>query len=279
MPAESFASSAPCVPPSALPASLSGQAEGPGGRILVGEDDEQVRRLMLDRLRQDGYVCEGVGTAQEVVAALDTGIYDLLITDVKMPGNDTLSFLQACQSGRPPVPVIVITGYPSVGTAVEAVRLSVVDYLVKPVQEDVLRQSVRVALGKGRVLRSLRKARADMRLWAEAMDRLEQSLVASDAAPGIRAVEPVFRQTMVLLGQIVADLQATVETAMPPAAGHRHLDVCEMIHCAKGRQYERALHQTVEVLMNTKNAFKSKELGELRKGLQQVLKQQRGRLS
>jgi len=276
MPAESVGSFATGLPPSALPAGLSDPAEGAKGRILVAEDDEQVRRLMLERLRQDGYACEGVGTAQEVVEALGTGIYDLLITDVKMPGNDTLSFLQACQPGRPPVPVIVITGYPSVGTAVEAVRLSVVDYLVKPVQEDVLRQSVRVAMGKGRVLRSLRKARVDMRLWAEAMDRLEQSLVASEAAPGIRAVEPVFRQTMALLGQIVADLQATVGAAMRTGAGHRCLDVCEVIHCDKGRQYERALHQTVEVLMNTKNAFKSKELGELRKSLVQVLKQQGG---
>jgi len=110
----------------------------------------------------------------------------------------------------------------------------------------------------------------------EAMDRLEQSLVASEAAPGIRAVEPVFRQTMALLGQIVADLQATVGAAMRTGAGHRCLDVCEVIHCDKGRQYERALHQTVEVLMNTKNAFKSKELGELRKSLVQVLKQQGG---
>jgi YesN/AraC family two-component response regulator len=212
------------------------------------------------------------------VRSLTTNAYDLFITDIRMPDNETLSFLQACQNGVSSVPVIVITGYPSIRTAVEAVRLSVVDYLVKPINDAALRSSVNLAIGKGRVLRSLRRTREEMHIWSEAMDRLEQSLVASESADartkGAWPVEHVLRQTMVLFSQVVAGLKATLETAKRESPSQRNPDVCMLVQCSKGAVYEEALRRSVEVLMNTKRSFKSKELGDLRKTLVGVLERE-----
>ncbi len=257
---------------------VPGQTGPDWGRILIADDEEAIRLCLVELLRREGYHCDCVGTAQDAVKALETNAYDLLITDVRMPDNDTLAFLDACQSGASPVPVIVITGYPSVGTAVEAVRLSVVDYLVKPVDDEALYKSVNLAIGKGRLLRSLRKAREEMRVWDEAIDRLEESLAASECAnagmKGTRSIEHVLRQTMTLFGQIVTSLKVTIETSRRDGLGQRTTDFCALVQCPKGTAYEGALRRSVEVLMNTKNSFKSKELGELRKTLAGILKKE-----
>lgn len=254
----------------ATPAPVLNRDRRAWGRILVAEDEELVRRLIVEWLREEGYQCECVGTAQEAVAALATDAHDLLITDIRLPDNETLEWLQACRSGASAVPVIVITGYPSVGTAVEAVRHAVVDYLVKPVNAEALRRSVGLAIGKGRVLRALRKAREEMRLWIDAMDGLEPSLAAG--AKGAEPTEHVLDQTMILFRQIVTSLRATLEATKSGRSEHRKADVCAAVGCTKPAVYEEALRRSVEVLANTKSAFKSKELGDLRKMLAGVLK-------
>jgi FixJ family two-component response regulator len=250
------------------------------GRILIADDEEQVCRLIAELLQQEGYRCDCVGAAQETAKALAANVYDLLITDIHMPDNETLGFLQACQGGVSPVPVIVITGHPSVGTAVEAVRCSVVDYLVKPVDDAVLCRSVDRAIGQRRVLRALRKAREEMRIWGEAMHSLEQSLAASDSsdagAKGARPTEHVWDQTMTLFRQIVTSLKVTLEATMSERSGQRNMDLCAAVGCRKLAVYEEALRRSVDVLVNTKNAFKSKEIGELRKMLVGILKKEAG---
>ncbi|MEW6542923.1 MAG: response regulator [Nitrospirota bacterium] len=248
------------------------------GRILIAEDVEQVRQFMTELLHRAGYRCDCVGTAREALQALATRAYDLLITDIHMPDNNSLTYLQACQGGAPPVPVIVITSYPSVGTAVEAVRLSVVDYLIKPVEGAALIESVGRAVGKGRILRSLRKVREEIRIWDEAMDRLEKSLIASESPDaGTRdawQTGSVLERTRLLFGQIAASLKIVLETAKPEWPGQRNVDVCALVRCSKVAEYEAALRRTVEVLVQTKSAFKSKDLGDLRKTLTGLLKKE-----
>lgn len=259
---------------------LSVQDGRPWGRILVADDEGQVRRMMVEQLREAGWACDGVGTAREALMALTTGSYDLLITDVHMPDNDSLTFLHTCQQGPAPVPVIVVTSYPSVGTAVEAVRLSVVDYLVKPVDEESLLASVHRAIGNGHVLRALRKAREEMRVWSEAMDILERSMTASDRAAigttGVRPTESMLGQTVTLLSHVAASLNTLAGAMKNEKTGEGGADVCALLRCRRSAEYEEALRQAVAVLMNSKNSFKSKELGELRKTLVRVLKHEPG---
>jgi DNA-binding NarL/FixJ family response regulator len=131
-------------------------------RILLADDEETFRTSVAVLLRREGFVCDTAGSGGEVAELLSHNTYDLLVTDLRMPGNAQLEVLQACESGN--MPVIIVTAYPSVPTAVEAVRRAVVDYLVKPFDFEELLRAVRRALDTRRalgMLESLRDVLAD----------------------------------------------------------------------------------------------------------------------
>lgn len=248
---------------------------GKWGRVLIAEDDEPVRRFLCDCLRRAGYLCDGVGTAAEATEALASHAYDLLLTDINLPDSATLAYLEVHRSREPSVPVIVITGYPSLETAIEAVRLSVADYLVKPLDERLLVEAVGTAIGKGRLLRVLRRVREDMHAWGAAMDRLERSLLSGEGLSGGAAsaamVEHLRAQATQLLGLVAESLRAALEGSRRAGLGHRPTDLCLAIHCPRRIRYEGALQRAVDVLAKTKTTFKSRDLGELRRALVETL--------
>jgi DNA-binding NarL/FixJ family response regulator len=132
-------------------------------RLLLADDEETFRSSVAVLLRREGYVCDVASTAGEATKSLTENTYDLLITDLRMPGNMDLELLKAAASGGM-LPVIVVTAYPSVPTAIEAVRCAVVDYLVKPFDFDDLLRAVRRALETrkaARMLESLRHVLGD----------------------------------------------------------------------------------------------------------------------
>src|SRR5207245_5193800 len=153
-------------------------------RILIADDEETFLHSMGALLRLEGYACDCVRDAREAAAALEQHAYDLLITDIYMPGNAELEFLHDLQSRGVILPVIVVTGYPSVPTAVESLRLSVLDYLIKPVDFPVVLHCVSRAIDKGRVLRSLHKTQEQMREWLRTMEDLKRSLNVSGTKIG-----------------------------------------------------------------------------------------------
>lgn len=257
----------------------SGRGNHARGRILIVEDEGQVGQMIAQWLREDGHECKCVCTAKEAGVAMATSAYDLIITDIHLPDRETLAWLGTCQGGSAPPYVIVMTGYPSIETAVDAVRHSVVEYLVKPVEEEGLRASVRRVIGQGLVLRTLRKAHEEVRLWGEAMTILEQFLSASGGlggkARGAELMKQVQGQTILLFRQMVVSLKAIIEATKSGRSDDRKMSLCAAVGCTKPAVYEEALRQSVEVLANTKHAFKSKELGDLRKMLAGILKEER----
>src|SRR3989475_13249655 len=88
-----------------------------GARILIADDEETFLQSMGALLRREGYACDCVRHAGEAAAALKTEAYDLLITDIYMPGNAELEFLHDLQIRGAIIPVIAVTGYPSGPTA------------------------------------------------------------------------------------------------------------------------------------------------------------------
>jgi two-component system nitrate/nitrite response regulator NarL len=113
-------------------------------------------------LRREGYQCDVAASAGEAIDRLTTqGPYDLLITDLRMPGNTELELLKAAAGS---IPIVVVTAYPSVPTAIESLRAAVVDYLVKPFDFEELLRAVRRALETrkaARLLESLRSTLSD----------------------------------------------------------------------------------------------------------------------
>jgi CheY-like chemotaxis protein len=93
-------------------------AESP--RVLLADDEDTFRRSTARLLEQEGYRCDCAQDSQEASRVL-TKEHDVLISDIRMPGNIQFEFLREVRSRFPLLPIVLVTGYPSVQTAVELV--------------------------------------------------------------------------------------------------------------------------------------------------------------
>lgn len=150
-------------------------------RILIADDEGTFRLSTAPLLRQTGYLCDCAQDSEEAARRLEQS-YDQLIADIRMPGNTELEFLRSVHDRLPELPVIVLSGYPSLATAVAALRLSISDYLLKPVELPELRQAVARALEKGRLLRAVRDASVGTSQLTAALGQLEQAVTVRGGA-------------------------------------------------------------------------------------------------
>lgn len=108
-------------------------------RILIVDDDETVRQSYLRSLQ--GISCN-IATArdgEEALLTMEQNPFDVVLLDMRMPGQDGLSVLRTIKQKWPECEVVIITGYPTVDSAKEAVRLGAYDYVAKPVgPQDVI---------------------------------------------------------------------------------------------------------------------------------------------
>jgi excisionase family DNA binding protein len=101
-------------------------------RILVVDDEPAVRELVSKTLEMANYEVDAAPDGAAALTKLDASEYDLLITDLKMPGMDGLSVIREARRRTADLPVIIITGYSTETTAIEAINIGVSGYLVKP---------------------------------------------------------------------------------------------------------------------------------------------------
>lgn len=115
-------------------------------RILVVDDEENVRITTAAILEQEGYEVETASDGHEALDKIRTGAFDLVLTDLRMEGLDGTALLQELCSKHPSVVTVVLTGYASIESSIDALRCGVYDYLVKPCVVDDLKLTVRRAL-------------------------------------------------------------------------------------------------------------------------------------
>lgn len=117
-------------------------------RILVVDDEITVCKSIRQAIQREDYEVETALSAEEALKKEEANPYDLIITDLMMPGLSGLDLLKQLRQGRPQVAVIMITGYPTIRTAVESVKLGAFDYLPKPFTPADLRSIVARAFKK-----------------------------------------------------------------------------------------------------------------------------------
>src|SRR6185436_15399636 len=122
----------------------------PGGdmnaSILVVDDEPVVQDAVRWLLRAQGYDVDTVGNGEEALSRIAQHEFDVVVSDIKMPGLNGLDVLERSRALKPNLSVILMTGYASVETAIEALRLGATDYLRKPFELDDLTLSVERAL-------------------------------------------------------------------------------------------------------------------------------------
>ena len=115
------------------------------GRILVVDDDPIVADSLAEFLREEGFAVTACNSAEEGIAALERGddpSVEIVITDASMPSMDGMALLRAVREDHPSIAVIMVTGYGTIESAVEAVRGGAIDFIAKPIIESELMLSI-----------------------------------------------------------------------------------------------------------------------------------------
>jgi DNA-binding NtrC family response regulator len=118
-------------------------------RVLVVDDDETIRDTLYELLSEN-YICQTAETAEKAFARLQADTYDVVLTDISMPGLSGLELLGQIRQGFPNTPVIVISGISDQEYAQGLIKLGAFDYLLKPFSLDEVEKSVRRATDYGK---------------------------------------------------------------------------------------------------------------------------------
>jgi len=131
-------------------------------RILIVDDDESLRRVTQVQLTQAGYQVLTAASGEDASAILGRTPVEMVITDLQMPGKSGLDLLREIQAGYPEIPVLMITAFGTVETAVEAMKAGACDYVTKPVHPDELRLVIGRALEHRHLLQEVRILRRNL---------------------------------------------------------------------------------------------------------------------
>lgn len=112
-------------------------------KMLIVEDDEQVCNFLTERLTRAGYDVKAVATGMAGVALLETAIFDTALVDIHLPDMLGIELLEIAKRRDPEMDIVMMTGYPEIETAIQALRLGAYDYLVKPLEWVSLHHSIK----------------------------------------------------------------------------------------------------------------------------------------
>lgn len=244
------------------------------GRILIADDEPTFLTSTAELLRREGFTVDTVEDAQGALSAIAAQPYDLLITDLEMPGNADLDLVQQVASISGGLPIIIITGFPSVRSAVASIELPVAAYLVKPVHFPELLKRVSAAVARFRSYQAMQSAEARLREYREQLEPPTLPVLTPGADPraadGRTGVDMFLALTLRNVMGSLTDLEqlGRALAGQPTIQAHP----CQLINCPRGAQLQAAVEETIAVLEETKGAFKSKTLGDLRHKLELVLK-------
>lgn len=142
--------------------------------ILVVDDDSMVREVVVESIRMAGFSVDVCGDGQEALEKTAAKSYDLIVTDMRLPGLDGLSLIKRLKSSNSTTDVVVMTGYGSIENAVECMKAGALEYLIKPFTVD----QIQVAVSKAIEHRELRRKAQEREFYRE--------LSYVDALTGVR---------------------------------------------------------------------------------------------
>src|SRR5258708_37772620 len=130
--------------------------EPESAHIMVVDDEGAIRYSISKTLQRVGYQVSAAASGEEALEMLEEQNFDVVLTDIRMPGLTGVELLAKIKEKAPDSIVILMTGYASLGTAVESLRLGAHDYLIKPSSSQDIRQSVARGLERARNLQRRR---------------------------------------------------------------------------------------------------------------------------
>ena len=147
------------------------------GRLLIVDDEEPQRTMLASILGRAGFEADTAPDGRSGLERVATGGYDLVLTDQRMPGVDGLELLERSRRSHPGLPVVLMTAFGSVSTAVEAMKRGAADYLTKPFERDELLLVIEKVLRRQRLESEVATLRGELR------DRYRLENIIGSAAP------------------------------------------------------------------------------------------------
>src|SRR5688500_2074645 len=127
-------------------------ASGESGRLLIVDDESALVTALVSTLREHGYTAVGATTPTDALELIRRQRFDIMLTDLHLPEMDGIALLREAQAIDPTLSVVMMTGFGSIDTAVDAMKAGAVDYIVKPFQL----KSVLAILSRALSIRQLR---------------------------------------------------------------------------------------------------------------------------
>jgi len=188
------------------PASTVEHAVSRVARVLIVDDEKSIRLSVQSLLQDAGYEVSVAEDTRGARALLAGGDYDVVVSDIVLPGASGVTLLQAIREASPDVQVIMMTGEPTVETAADAVRAGASDYLAKPVTKDS-------------ILKAVSRAAETKRMWDE-----NRRLQAENGRYQVNLEKLVRQRTAELreaLEGTICAMASAVESRDPYTAGHQ----------------------------------------------------------
>jgi two-component system, NtrC family, response regulator AtoC len=198
-------------------------------RVLIVDDEPMIVSLLSTVLREKGWDVTGARSGTEGIDQLDRARFDVILTDLVMPGDSGIDLLRAAKEIHPDVEVILMTGYATADTAIEAMRNGAFHYIMKPVKHEEVVNLVEKAYSQGQLQRENRFLKSEIRASHHI-----QSVVGDS--------EPILRMIATLQG--IASVDGPVLLAGEPGTGRgffarivhfhsrRSAEMCVPVYCA-----------------------------------------------
>jgi len=232
------------------------------GRILLADDDPSYSATMAELLRAEGYDVTCVGNGEAAFTAAEQEQFDLLLADLEMPGNEDLALVKGVAGRHGNLPIIIVTGFPSLRTAMASIELPVSAYLVKPVTFPTLAGRIEQAITRYQAFR-----RTDERL-----EQMRRELAQAATPTGGTGREAFMRLALRNVMGSLTDVEQLATADAPGAAAGPH--ACQQLNCPRGAQLMEAVRETIFVLEETRSSFKSTQLRDLRRKLNLLVEHQ-----
>lgn len=175
------------------------------GNILIIDDEASLRKTLARILQQAGFEVTTAESAEQGLDYLKSSSFDLVLTDLRLPGIQGMQALKAIHTSQPSLPVILFTAQPDVNSAVEALRQGATDYLLKPIKPEAIIERARAILTK----RQNEKRKQEIALQIEALQselkRLEDGKTTENVSAEAIHTE---KERFLKRGSIVLDLHA-----------------------------------------------------------------------
>jgi DNA-binding response OmpR family regulator len=230
-------------------------------RILLADDETGFAKITAGLFGKSGYRCDYASTGWSARKLLHENRYDALISDIRMPGNHDLMLAREAPRVRAEMPIVLITAYPSITTAVQAIELPVAAYMIKPFDFAELLDKVERVILEAEKDRSRDCRFANLMRWRRDLERFAETFGFSERGPETEIKKALVRIThnLRLIEQLSEDFP--VETSICPSGS-----------CGRLEELVQAVQETTQILEATKGSFKSKKLGKLRTKLEEVVR-------